>query len=337
MKSLNVKKIASAAAGGALLAAAFVGAVTVDESSLGNYNFFTNGEPNVKIVVGSQAQIWDGVAAANIAAMIGNLAYSERDVTQTGGTGGEATPLPAGTVADKSVDLSVTSPAGSVGQSGTATIDTQLYDFLDNSIKTAGTDRTDSSSPLIGDGITTGGFYVSNTNFPDVVFKGAISNLGSYSVNQEDGYYVTGQSYYDFTEDAYVADRMKMAYIVNFTDAIPYHIDIVNGSTAGRSSNDDKITENRNIKIKFLGRDFVLTDFENGTATAVPTISLGESAVFKQMKAGESIKLGDKEIRLVSISPIATGAGQQPYASFDFLDTDGTRPDSFSRIRDSVA
>ncbi len=345
VKSLNVKKIASAAAGGALLAAAFVGAVTVDESSLGNYNFFTNGEPNVKIVVGSQAQIWDGVAAANIAAMVGNLAYSERDVTQTGGA--TATPaaspnpsaLPAGTVADKNVELSVTTPAGATGQTGTANIDTQLYDFLDNSIKTATTGRTDDSDGigdpgLIGDGITTGGFYLSNQLFPDVVFKGAVANLGSYSVSQEEGYYVSGQSYYDFTEDAYVADRIRMAYVTNFTDAIPYHVDIVNGSTAGRASNDNQVTENRNIKLKFLGRDYVITDFENGSAT-MPTVSLGESAVFKQIKTGESIKLGVKEIRLVSISPIATGSTQQPFASFEIVDAEGTRLDFFSMSKDS--
>ncbi len=338
MKSLNVKKIASAAAGGALLAAAFAGAVTVDESSLGNYNFFTNGEPNVKIVVGSNAQIWDGVAAANIAAMVGNLAYSERDVTQLGGTTASPAPtgLPAGTVADKTVDLSVTSPAGATGQTGTATIDTQLYDFLDNDIKTATTTRDDdAASLLVGNGITTGGFYLSNTLFPDVVFKGAVTNLGSYTVTQEDGFYVSGQNYYDFTEDALVADRIKMAYISNFTDAVPYHIDIVNGSTSGRSSNDDKITENRNIKVKFLGRDFVITDFENGTATTTPTLSLGESAVFKQMKAGESIKLGDKEVRLVSISPIATGGGNEPFSSFEITDAEGTRLDFFSMSKSS--
>ena len=85
-----------------MVGAAFAGAVVDD--SVGNYPFFSNGEPNVKIVVGSGAAISDGVAAANLAAMIGNLAYSDSAVTATGGAGSGVN----GTVAGKTVTLEVT-------------------------------------------------------------------------------------------------------------------------------------------------------------------------------------------------------------------------------------
>ena len=81
MKSVNVKKIATMAAGAALLGAALATAVSVDTAGLGNYQFLSNGSPAVKIIVGANAGASDGVAAANIAAMIGNMAYRAQDVT----------------------------------------------------------------------------------------------------------------------------------------------------------------------------------------------------------------------------------------------------------------
>jgi hypothetical protein len=79
MKSLNAKRIATVVAGAALLGLglAFAGPVTFQ-----NVQIISNsGQPVVQVVLGSNAKASDGVAAANIAAAIGNLAYTSVPVT----------------------------------------------------------------------------------------------------------------------------------------------------------------------------------------------------------------------------------------------------------------
>ena len=80
MKGINVKKIAAFAGAAVLFGAAAVFAdVTYGTTQLVDQN----GQPTVKIYVGSQAQISDGVAAANIAAKIANEAYKSSTLTAT--------------------------------------------------------------------------------------------------------------------------------------------------------------------------------------------------------------------------------------------------------------
>ncbi|MCL5405061.1 MAG: S-layer protein [Candidatus Marsarchaeota archaeon] len=79
MKSLNAKKIAAVVGGAALLATglAFAGPI-----SFQNVPIISNsGQPLVQVVVGTLAKPSDGVAAANIAAAIGNLAFTSVNVT----------------------------------------------------------------------------------------------------------------------------------------------------------------------------------------------------------------------------------------------------------------
>ncbi len=79
MKSLNAKRIATVVAGAALLGIglAFAGPVTFQNVPI----ISNSGQPVVQVVVGSSAKASDGVAAANIAAAIGNLAYTSIPVT----------------------------------------------------------------------------------------------------------------------------------------------------------------------------------------------------------------------------------------------------------------
>ena len=79
MKTLNAKRIAAVVAGAALLGVglAFAGPVTFQNVPIIN----NAGQPVVQVVVGSKAQPWDGVTAANIAAAIGNLAFTSVPVT----------------------------------------------------------------------------------------------------------------------------------------------------------------------------------------------------------------------------------------------------------------
>ena len=78
MKSLNAKRIAALAASLAL-GIAVAGPVSFSNIPIIN----SAGQPVVQIVVGSTAQPSDGVVAANIAAVIGNLAFTSTPVTAT--------------------------------------------------------------------------------------------------------------------------------------------------------------------------------------------------------------------------------------------------------------
>ncbi len=79
MKSMNTKKIAAVVAGATLLGVglAFAGSVSFQSIPI----ISNSGQPVVQVVVGSGAKPSDGVAAANIAAAIGNLAYTSVPVT----------------------------------------------------------------------------------------------------------------------------------------------------------------------------------------------------------------------------------------------------------------
>ena len=79
MKTLNAKRIAAVVAGAALLGVglAFAGSITFQNVPI----ISNSGQPVVQIVLGSNAKAADGVTAANIAAAIGNLAYTSVPVT----------------------------------------------------------------------------------------------------------------------------------------------------------------------------------------------------------------------------------------------------------------
>ncbi len=81
MKTLNAKRIAAVVAGAALLGVglAFAGSITFQNVPI----ISNSGQPVVQVVIGSNAKAADGVTAANIAAAIGNLAYTSVPVTAT--------------------------------------------------------------------------------------------------------------------------------------------------------------------------------------------------------------------------------------------------------------
>ncbi|MEA3255341.1 MAG: S-layer protein [Candidatus Altiarchaeota archaeon] len=90
MKSIDIKRIGSVVAGTAMLGAALSAPVIAGLDSAGlDKGFFydANFNPKVQIVVGEKVgNAMDFVAAGNIAATIGNLAYMTKTVTPTGPT-----------------------------------------------------------------------------------------------------------------------------------------------------------------------------------------------------------------------------------------------------------
>jgi len=84
MKSMHVKQIGAAAAGAVMLGAALSGAVAAGLDTTGlTKDFFYDADmnPMAQVVVGEKGMASDAVAAGNIAAVIGNLAYSQKDTT----------------------------------------------------------------------------------------------------------------------------------------------------------------------------------------------------------------------------------------------------------------
>ena len=135
MKSANVKKIAAVVAGATLLGVglAFAGSV-----SFQNIPIISNsGQPVVQIVVGSGAKPSDGVAAANIAAAIGNLAYTSVPVTASVNATQAAKVLGASpsqySLSNQAVYINSTSV--STGPSGTYSFQALIGSVLNRAVK----------------------------------------------------------------------------------------------------------------------------------------------------------------------------------------------------------
>jgi lipopolysaccharide export system protein LptA len=116
MNRLNAKRI------GVLAASLLFGLAVAGPVSFSNIPIINSaGQPVVQIVVGSNAQPSDGVVAANIAAVIGNLAFTSQPVTATvQGTSGLSCVVTTATcsVSGQQVwlgEAGVAAPAGSYG------------------------------------------------------------------------------------------------------------------------------------------------------------------------------------------------------------------------------
>lgn len=79
---MKVKKIAALAVGAAMVGATlgFASAQPTVQDNIPKDFFVKDGQPNVKIVVGSQGAAMDVASAADIAVAIGSLLYTEKDV-----------------------------------------------------------------------------------------------------------------------------------------------------------------------------------------------------------------------------------------------------------------
>ncbi|MFH1094997.1 MAG: S-layer protein [Candidatus Micrarchaeota archaeon] len=145
MKGVNASRIAALAAGALVLSSSAIAASVMYENvQLVN----PNGQPTAKIVVGSSAAASDGVAAANIAAVLANHAY--KSSTLTAQVSGQATCATNGTIAgagtceisDKKVTITIELPGvlGNAYQFKTLITDT-IDKTLGNRINTRSEDN----------------------------------------------------------------------------------------------------------------------------------------------------------------------------------------------------
>jgi hypothetical protein len=314
MKSLSVRKIAAFAAGAAMLGAAFA-AAAVDTAGLGNYPFFSNYEPNVKIVVGADAAASDAVAAANIAAMVGSLAYTKQDAVVQGTSGlscGNATGG-ACTLTGKTVMLDVSTPSGSVAGQSFVLPKVYIGGYLDNDSSSQATARV--SSFTSGNSLlTVAGRGVSHDD-TTIVYKGTITDsTASKTYTEEERYYFGAEVNYSETDSGIVAQGIKAGYTINFTSPIPYcpgNATDINapGATvsAGCGVSVGGPTQNHKVKMKFLGDDWVITNIDLRTANPSVTIGREEPDSPKTLKIGESVTT--LAGATISVTNLMTGYG----------------------------
>ena len=338
MKSISVKRIVAVAAGAAMIGAAFAGAVTPE--GLGSYPFFSNGEPQVKIVVGANSKASDGVVAANIAAMIGNLAYTSRAIEVQGqdslvcvggsGTAGTATC----TLGDKSTTLEITTPG--VNPAIAYSMKSYIEDYLDwNAMNDDNQARntTYGSVPFSPNETASGktgsvdyyGQRVTASETP-LLYAGYLNdNVANKKYKEEERVYIAAQSVW------YDADRKieitppNLAYHIQFVDPVPFCTNILAG---GNCSSSD-LTENHHVKIRFLGEDWTIMGFSGYNAlaaTASTVLTLGKEITTNGlMQVGDVVtdSSSNYTVKLISVSPFSTTTAQVRDAQFQALDGSG--------------
>jgi len=321
MKGVNVKKIA-ALAGVALLAGAGVAAADVLYGSTQLVD--QNGQPTVKIVVGSMAQISDGVAAANIAAAIANQAYKSStlkatmsgDATCSAGAAGTGSGTCA--ISNKKVTLSVNMP-GSIA--GAYQFKTLIYDTIDRTLEnrnytlsedvyanttTAADTGGTITSPLRGATDATVNqisllHRISGTQYTGFADTNIVDpQAAGISYTEEQGFWVgssTNGVQYDSSasiRDVAVGKYQAMAYNMKFLGndyGIPIctgdlsTTDTTNWASCGTDSNSRSASHR--ITVKFMGGDWVISEMTNPAGTTSTDGNPSQTNV----KAGGQIKL----------------------------------------------
>ncbi len=310
MKSLNVKRIAALAAGAAMLGASLAVAGDVSYS---NVPIIQNGQPMVKIVVGENAAASDGVAAANIAAMIGNLAYKSQAITAT--ISGEPTCTVSGgagtgscVVSDKKATLEVTVPGAVTGAFGFKTLINDMVDRYVENRNTTGTQdvynqTTSDLSPFCtttacaNSDITQGQAVkkVAAGDFPPLATYSPRDAYAGRTYTEEQSLWVRAKTKYDTTLKKVVANSPYAAYKIEFTqsdEGIPaatcttptngYYAYVASPTTAtGGCSNAADGTDRHRVLIKWLGEDWIISGMTPPTPTAIGTnytLSTNETA-----------------------------------------------------------
>ena len=194
MRSINAKKIA-AVAGAALLGAglAFAGPITFQNTTI----ISNTGQPVVQVVVGSTAAPSDGVAAANIAAAIGNLAYTSVPVTASVNPSQAANVLhvvgsPSYTLSNQQVWLNESGAT-------TATGGTYLFSALIGSVLNQGVQLGSLQNTKIAQGASSYAFPESPASITSSPLTSPYGPVGSVpvstSVSQNNGGGVTFSSF----------------------------------------------------------------------------------------------------------------------------------------------
>jgi hypothetical protein len=293
VKSINAKKIAAVTFGAALLGASFVAAAPIMYKNTQIIN--EQGKPVVKIVVGANAKASDGVAAANIAAVIGSLAYQSKTVSAKliGSPTCTVTGTGTGTcqVLDKKVTLEITTP-GTATVAGGYGFRTYGYGFID--------------------GATTEDNQIHNGAVPKKISGDDMSSLADYksSISSVSGAFTETQEMYVLqTNDYPKYDSDSKKYYIHL-DTLNYTMkfdhDTFGGIPicvkesellSGNCSAENKI-ERQRLKIKFLGQEWVVAGMTNGSSIVLAKESIPSQIIY----VGNSITAGAYTIKLAGLT-----------------------------------
>ncbi len=314
MKSLNVKRIAAVAAGAAMLGAAFATAVTVDTEGVGNFKFFNNGEPGVKVVVGSTAMASDAVAAANIAAMLGNLAYTTAQVDAPSSSG--------------SVQLEVTAPSsGGAGvAAGEYGFNSLLDDNVDNSADNLRQAASTTSGLLTGTKTSAKKISKDQTSLLELPNNGKLA-MDSLTITEEQNVYVNSQVRYSDSEGVkqVIAKQLMPAYEVTFSDSLPYCLDTAKTNATCTSDND--LLEKNSKLIYLFGEPWTVSDMTTNSSGQISAITLGKSSAdlnnVKLVAGGELIASNGVHVKVTDVTAPGYTTDNLARVGFDFISADG--------------
>ncbi|VVB99002.1 Uncharacterised protein [uncultured archaeon] len=326
MKGINVRKIA-AFAGAAVLGLSAIAAADV---LYGNTQLVDqNGQPTVKIYVGSTAAVSDGVAAANIAAKIANEAYKSSTLTAsvsgtpacTVGSGVSGSGTCSIVESSKSVTLTVTLPGETAGVHTFKTLITDSIDrLLANRNSTSSDDIWNSSNanPNTANDVNA---YTSPLRLASWQNSQLLYRIGSdkftgfadYSVVDNQAVstsYTEEQSYWVGTQDRAVDyDTEYKDIVVNQYSAMAYSAKFVgndfgipvctgnlntNDTTnwASCDANGNDRTDKHRVKIKFLGAEWVISEMVNPDGAAKPLPSTTSVTNGGEIKLAKEAKYG---------------------------------------------
>ena len=295
MKSINAKKIAAVTTGAVLLGASLVAAAPI---MYGNTEIINaQGKPVVKVVVGANAAASDGVAAANIAAVIGSLAYKTQTVSAqlTGSPTCSVSGTGSGScsVSDEKVTLEITTP-GTATVSGGYGFKTYGYGFIDNQGSSEDdqvANGTGYEKVLDSDELTTA--------FAD--YSSTISSVsGSFTEEQELKLLSTTAANWDSDEESYSFELDTMTYFITFDhntfDGIPLCVK-ESELTSGNCSDDNTIDRQR-LKVKYLGEEWIVSDMTNGSVVKLAK----EASPAQIVYAGQSLTAGAYTVKLADLT-----------------------------------
>ena len=352
MRSLNVKKIAALAAGTALVGAAVAaaGAITFSNTPI----ISESGVPQVKIVVGERAAASDGVVAANIAAMIGNLAWRTQAVTATvSGTSNVGCTVSGGggagtcAISNEKVWLNVTLP-GVV--SGAVEFRTLINDWVDRKLENRNQsssddvyDQSNDHSPL-EDSLAVKKFTAND--FPALQTGSITDTYANVGYTEEQTLWVRAITKFDDNLKKVVGATPDLAYQIQFTHdqygipvatCNPNDGAIFPGYGGPRETNEtDRVcsdtdrTDRHRVLIKFLGEDYIISEMNPPEANASDastevsggSIRLAKESAYGIVHVGENLSTGSYYVKLADITTPTTTAFQT-FASIQIYDLNG--------------
>ncbi|NYZ74711.1 S-layer protein, partial [Candidatus Micrarchaeota archaeon] len=299
--------------------------------------FFSNGEPQVKIVVGAGAAASDGVAAANIAAMIGNLAYTSRAIEIQGQdqlvcTGGAGSAVC--TLGDKSATLEITTPG--VNPAVAYEMKTYIEDFINWHSPYDADPRNNYGG--VGDfPATAQGGYTAGTNYAakritnaetPLLYSGYIQdNTASKKYQEEERVYAISQATWVNADKKVESTPPRLAYHIQFVDPLPFCTTIKSDGTCA----DSDLTINHHVKMRFLGDDWTIVGIDGynkagANADSSTILTLGKEITTNGlMQVGDSVtdSITNYSVKLVSVSPFSTTTTQKRDAQFQAFDGSG--------------